>query len=269
MKKVFTLLVILTLISSSAFAYDDLLTGARRGVGMPGSIMLSGQLVYLTASDMLDKDGDSMSLANDTTNIRIPLCASYGIMDNLSGFAILPIVSMDMGGNSETGIGDIWLGAKYDVLGMFDVRGALNLGIGDDKKGLGKTGGIGLDIGALGSTTVMDQLMLCGQAGLRWSGEDSDTKLQPGIGVYATGAVGYMIQEGTNVSGELELMTYGDSSFDGNDVTDSAMLNMDLNLSIMQSLSDNLKLSGTVIYTIMGENSLANMGVLIRCGYSL
>ncbi|MFC1541854.1 hypothetical protein ACFL50_05330 [Candidatus Latescibacterota bacterium] len=133
MKKVYALLIIFIFISSSAFAFDELITGAHSNVIAPGNFSIGGRLVYLTASDNFDADGEKQELTDNTTSFRIPLYFDYGIMENLSAIAVLPIVSMDMAGQSETGIGDIWIGAKYRALGMFTVRGALNLGTGDDK----------------------------------------------------------------------------------------------------------------------------------------
>jgi hypothetical protein len=269
MKKVFALFIIFTLISSSAFAFDELITGAHPFVNAPGNLTSGGRLVYLTASDMLDADGEKQALADDTSSFRVPLYFDCGVMENLSAIAVVPIVSMDMGGQSETGIGDVWLGAKYNVLGKFTVRGALNLGTGDDKKGLGNPGGMGLDIAAMKRKTLIeDKFGIGGQVGIRWSGEDSDTKLQPGMGVYATGGAGYNLREGTSVSGELELMTFGDSSFDGADVTDSAVLNLDLNLSLQQRITERTGIYCTVVYTVMGENTLANTGFFLRTWYS-
>ena len=41
---------------------------------------------------------------------------NYIIREDFETFAILPIVSTDDGTNSESGIGDIWLGANYSII---------------------------------------------------------------------------------------------------------------------------------------------------------
>ncbi|MFC1541855.1 hypothetical protein ACFL50_05335 [Candidatus Latescibacterota bacterium] len=128
---------------------------------------------------------------------------------------------------------------------------------------------MGFDIAAMnGKMLIEDKLGIRGQVGIRWLAEDSDTKLQPGMGVYADGQIGYALREGTWAMGELELMTFGDSSFDGADVTDSGILNLDLNLSLQQVITEKTGIIGTVVYTLMGENTAANTGFFLRSWYA-
>ena len=261
--------ITLCLVSSSAFAYDDLFAGDRYQYFRKGIVAADFSLVYLSAGDRLDADGEKRSLDDNTTNLRIPVFLKYRIIDNLETFALLPVVSMGIGGETETGLGDIWLGAKYAIMpeGLLSLRGALNIANGDDDKGLGNTGGFGLDIGAVGEKELIsNSLYSRAQFGLRWLGEDSDTKIQPGMGFYVTGDLGYRVAKNTWVHGGLELLSNGDNKVNGNDVTDSGMTILDLKIGAGQKFG-NIGFSGSLVYTILGKNSLANIGLIILGGY--
>jgi len=173
MKKVLGLVILtmgIFLFSTVAMAYDDLITDDTSAVKEVKAMTGKASLLFQTAGDVYDADGEKQELADDTTHIRVPLKFSYVIIDKLEGFAILPIVSLDAGGDSNSGIGDIWLGAKYAVMpdGVFTVRGALDLPVGDDDKGLGNAGGFGIDIAAM-TTKQMDAIGLNGQLGIRYN----------------------------------------------------------------------------------------------------
>lgn len=271
MKKLIVFLLAALLFSATSFAYDDLITNeGSPSTHEQGWLEGCGNIVYLTAGDVFDKDGEKQELADDATNLRIPLRARYCPIDKLETFVLLPIVSMDTGGESESGIGDIWLGAKYSVLenNLLTLRGALNLGTGDDEKGLGNPGGFGIDIGAITSKMfIEDKFGGRAQVGIRLMGEDSDTKLQPGLGIYATAGVGYIITEQCWITGGLELMTYGESKFDGNDVTDSNVMDLDLLVGVHRSFMENFSGGISLDYTLTGTNTSADLGVIISIFY--
>ena len=159
MKKLSLLVAVISLFAfaTTAMAYDDLITDDTSMVQDQGGICARAGILYLTASDMFDKDGDKQTLKDtqgksvDATQLRIPLKFRYGILEGLEAFAILPIVSVDDGTDSESGIGDIWLGAKWKCrfLEQLTLRGALNLPTADEEKGLGNYDGFGVDIGAM------------------------------------------------------------------------------------------------------------------------
>jgi len=270
MKKVFAFVLMALFVSFSAMAYDDLVSNDGPFVAKQGDFMAGVSLVYLTAGDVIDADGEKQELGDDATNFRLPLKATYGVIENLEAFAILPIVSLGAGGETESGIADIWLGAKYAVMpeGLLTLRGTLNLATGDDDKGLGYTGGFGVDIGAIGQKWIMEEKLVArAQLGLRWQGEDSDTKVQPGIGFYVAGGLGYMVAEKTWVHGGLELLTNGDNKFDGNDVTDSGLTNLDLLIGAGKAFSEKFGLDGSLVFTLMGKNTNADMGLRIGAWY--
>ena len=271
MKKLIVFLLTALFFSATAIAYDDLITNeSSPSTHEQGWLEGLGNIVYLTASDTFDKDSESQPLADDTTNLRIPLRARYCPIEKLETFVLLPIVSMDAGGESESGIGDIWLGAKYSVLenNLLTLRGALNLGTGDDEKGLGNEGGFGIDIGAITQKMFIEgKFGGLAQVGIRWMGEDGDTKLQPGMGIYATGTLGYIVTEKTWIMGGLELMTFGESNFDGNEVEDSNVMDLDLLIGINRSFMENFGGRISLDYTLTGTNTSADMGVIIVCWY--
>ena len=265
------LLITLCLVSSSAFAYDDLITNANPNV-VPmnrGLLTFGFSLTYLNAGNRIDSDGEKQPLDDTDTNLRVPLHLVLRMTKRFQPFALIPIVSKGSGGETETGLGDIWLGAKYAVMpeGLLSLRGALILANGDDKKGLGTTGGFGLDIGAIGEKRFIGNALISrAQFGLRWQGEDSDTKLQPGMGFYVTGDLGYRITKNTSVHCGLELLTNGDNKNNGNDVTDSGMTNLDLKIGAVQKF-EHISIGGTIVYTVFGKNSLANIGFILSTGY--
>jgi hypothetical protein len=274
MKKILVIVIALLVtfvFASAVFAYDDLITlETNPGTHEKGHIEGLGNIVYLTASNSYDKDSEKQELADDMTNLRIPLRVRYCPIDKLETFVMLPIVSMDMGGESESGIGDIWLGAKYSVLSenLLTIRCALNLGTGDDEKGLGNTGGFGIDVGALTEKSFTEKFSGRVQVGIRWMGEDSDTKLQPGMGVYASGGVGYAVIEKTYISGGLELITYGESKWDGKDVADSNVMELDLLVGATRIIMENFGGYIALDAPLTGTNAPADMGVIIGCWHA-
>ena len=81
------------LCDSSAFCWDDLIR-MQPGSVIPeqGTMAGTAYIRYSTAGDIYDQDSEKQELADNGTEIRIPLMADYVIMNNLKAFAILPIV---------------------------------------------------------------------------------------------------------------------------------------------------------------------------------
>ena len=258
-------------VSSSVLAFDDLITiESYPVIHELGSLSFGGNLAFFTAGDKYDKDSEKQSLADDATNLRIPLHARYTPMENLEAFAIIPILSMDDGMDTESGIGDVWIGAKYGIMpeGFLTVRAALNLGTGDDEKGLGNAGGFGLDVGVIHQKMIIeDKFGARVQAGIRWMAEDSDTKWQPGIGVYATAGVGYVLMEQTWLTGGIEIMTYGEGSADGTDMDDSNVMDLDLQIGLGRTISEMLGGSIMLEVPLTGTMTKADMGVMVSVWY--
>ena len=272
MKNFLVAFLSLLLISSTAFAYDDLLAFTVDSmVNEQGSKGIIGGLVYHNAGDTFDNDSEKQSLADDMTTIRVPIVAGCTPRENLGVFAILPIVSMDNGVDTESGIGDIWLGAKYAVMpqGLFTVRGALNLGTGDDEKGLGNAGGFGLDLAVQHQKPIIENLLIGrAQAGIRWMGEDSETKWQPGMGLYAKAGLLYQVKRMGLLHCGFELMTAGEGSNDGNDVDDSNTMDLDLQVGFIKMLSASYGFHAGFDIPVAGTNVNAEMGFGLAGWYS-
>jgi hypothetical protein len=256
------------LFSSVAMAYDDLITNDTAAVKAVGGLCGGASLLYTTASKAFDADSKAQDYVDNATQLRIPLRVNYGVMDKLTAFAILPIVKWDVGDLGETGIGDLWLGAKYAVMpeGVLTVRGALDLPLGDDEKGLGNAGGFGIDVAAM-TMKQIDKIGLNGQLGIRYNVEDSDTKWQPGLGIYVDVEGSYSFAEAINGLVGIEFKTVGDGKADGNDAKDSGDNYIDLNVGACYKLAEKMGLRGDIIYTITGKNNDQNMGILLRFGY--
>jgi hypothetical protein len=258
------------LFSSVAMAYDDLITNDTAAVKAAGGLCGSVSLLYTTASKCFDSDSKAQDYTDNATQLRIPLRANYGVMDKLTAFAILPIVKWDMGDAGESGIGDLWLGAKYGIMpdGLLTVRGALDLPLGDDEKGLGNAGGFGIDVAAM-SMKQIDKIGLNGQVGLRYNAEDGDTKWTPGIGIYLDVEGSYSFSEVLAGMVGIEFKTVGDGKSDGNDVKDSGDNYIDLNVGACYKLGEKMGLRGDIIYTVAGKNNDQNVGVLLKFGYAV
>jgi len=270
---VFTLgiLCMLIFVTSTVFAWDDLIRITHHAkIGDPGNMLAAAALRYSTAGDHYDKDSEKQSLPDDATRIRVPLIGSYNVIENIEAFAILPIVSCDDGTNSESGIGDIWLGAKYAVMpdGCLTVRGALDVPTGDDEKYLGNAGGFGIDIAAL-TEKQMDKIGLGGQLGIRYNAEDSDTKLKPGMGIYLNGGASYSVTEQVPAWIGLTYFNQGDAEIDGNEFKDSAVNWVELNLGTGYSFSEDIFAGIDLEYTVIGTNTDAELGICVYFGYHI
>lgn len=272
MKKLFLLgavaLMGAFMVSTTAMAYDDLFTNDTAAVKEAGGLCGSASILYTTASDCFDADGESAEYADNMTQLRIPIRLNYGVMDKLTVFGVIPFAKWDMGDFGESGIGDMWLGAKYAVMpeGVLTVRGALGLPLGDDDKGLGAVGGFGVDVAAMTAKQV-DKIGMNAQVGVRWAAEDGDSKLAPGIGIYFDAEGDYAFSEAFKGIVGIEFMTRGDSKFDGDSVSDTGDNYIDLNVGACYKLGEKMGLRGDVMYTLAGKNTDKNLGILLRLGY--
>jgi len=271
MKKVLAIAIfslIAAFLSSTVMAYDHLITDDTAVVTEVGSMQAGAKILYLTAGDWWDKDGETQEMPDDYTTLSIPLLFRYGVIENLEAFAILPFEKWDMGDDGESGIGDLWLGAKYGLMpdGLLTLRGSLDIPLGDDEKGLGYQGGFGIDIGAL-TQKELDAICLNGQVGICYNVEDSDTKWKPGLGIYLDGEASYALSDVLKAQIGLELIFVGKGEDDGTEDPDSDMNWIELNVGGAYMLNETMGLKGDILYDISGTNALANMGVLIGFCY--
>lgn len=267
MKKLFAFLLMVLFMSSTALAYDDLVSNDW-GLNFmtPGAMEGGLGLLYMTAGDRFDADGESQSLADDSTDLRVLLKGEYGIIEKLSAFVILPFDKWDMGDAGESGLADFWIGAKYSVLPFLHLRGALDLPIGDDEKGLGNAGGFGIDVAAAAGKKV-DKLGYRAQVGVRYNGEDGDTKWKPGLGIYLEGGVGYWISEALMVGVGLEIMNVGDGQQDGNDADDTTVNWIDLGIGCSYDLNESFSIGGGIRYDLTGKNTTSDLGIAVGLSY--
>ena len=265
MKKaaIFTVICMLAF-AGSLMAFDDLINdwGA---VGDVRELNLDATIVYRTASKAFDKDGEKVDA--DATNLRIPINVRYGITDKLSALAILPIVSTK-NGDSESGIGDAWIGLKYRVLPdeRLEARIALDLPIGDDDKRLGNPGGLGFDASVSNFTRINESVFVAGQAGLRFATEDSDTKRKPGMMFYLVPGAGYLIREGLYVGGMIEFMMGGECQIDGTEVDDTGFTSIEPWVHVGYSLPNDISMRISVGNTVSGKNVSNDMDFYITFG---
>lgn len=267
-------MVFMTVFSIPAYAtnaWDDLvfLTGMAY-IGETGRITGSAGFKYSSAGDWYDANGDKQDLADSETELRIPFVGTFTPVRNVQAFAIVPIVNFDDGTDSNSGIGDIWLGAKYAVLpqGMLTIRGALDLPTGDDKKTLGDEGGFGFDIAAL-TQKPMDSFMVGGQVGVRVNAEDGDTKLKPGVGIYANGYVDYAFTPRIPGWFRLTYFSRGDGEYDGMELADSNVNWMVLDVGGAVAITDMVQAGADIAYTLAGTNALTDVAFGLFVSYSM
>ncbi|MFC1485878.1 transporter [Candidatus Latescibacterota bacterium] len=271
---VFALFTLFTalMFSTTVSAWDDLLQLTKgAGIGDVGTAIGTLGLRYTTAGDMYDMDSEKQSLTDDATGIRVPINVNYNVIENLRAFAIVPIVSTDNGVDSESGIGDIWLGAKYAVMpeGVLTVRGALDIPTGDDEKGLGNAGGFGIDIAALSRKSIIeDKLTAQGQLGIRYNAEDSDTKWTPGLAFYVGGTTRY---DSEKLIGFVALTYFnqGDGEADGTEIKDSTVNWLLLEIGGFHRITEDLWVGPFVDYSLTGTNTAADLGINLRVWYNI
>ncbi|MFC1508267.1 transporter [Candidatus Omnitrophota bacterium] len=254
--------------SSTVLAGDDLIAIDRHAkINAKGSKLAALGIRYNTAGDGFDKDSEKKDLGDNSTGIRVPIWARYVIRENLEAFAILPIISLDDGTNSDTGIGDIWLGAKYAIMpdGYLTLRGTLDIPTGDDKKDIGEPGGFGIDIAAL-TEKRMGKVGLFGQFGLRYNGEDSDTKRKPGMGFYAQGRVGYDVTEVIPAWISLTYFNQGDAEVNGTKLSDSTENWLELSIGGAYKITRDIWIAVPVQYMLTGTNTNADLAVGVYVG---
>ena len=256
--------------SGTVFAWDDLFSADGAWVAPAGSKSIIAHVSYFSAGDNFDADGDKQSLNNDSSEIGVILRGTYGIIDNLNAFIIIPYSKWDMGSLGESGISDVWLGAKYAVLAEnhLTIRGALNLGTGDDENGLGNQGGIGLDVAAA-SRRKIGLHDVGGQLGLRYLGEDSDSKIKPGIEVYFEGNVIHQLTEKFSGFAGFEYVMIGDGQVDGKDADNSGVNWLEIKAGAWYRINADIGLVGDIRYTVTGTNTNSDIGVVIGIAYSL
>jgi hypothetical protein len=281
MKKamVFTLALLCTLvlISSTALAWDDLINlDYSPNTGTPGPGWVGTTVRYGSSSDMFDQNGDKQDLGDTGTELRIPVCTWYGIANNLEAFAVVPFVSknkyLTSDGEDNSGIGDIWLAARYAVMpeGVLTVRGALDIPTGDDEKGLGNAGGMGIDVAAQSRKTIIpDKLSINGNVGIRYNAEDSDTKWQPGLGIYFRGHAHYRVTERIGSRVILTYLNYGDGKADGTKISDSTVNWLELSVGTGYSITESVVPFIQLNYKLMGTNTPADLAIRVGVWYNL
>jgi len=272
MKKICAFMLVAFLFATTAFAYDHLITNDTAKIMDQGAIKAEASVLYTTASKAFDADGESVDLPDDATRLMIPLKVRWGckLVPGLELTAILPFEKWDMGDAGESGIGDLWIAGKYGLMpeGVLTLRGAVDVPLGDDEKGLGQTGGFGIDVAAM-TQKQLSMIKVDGQVGLRYNVEDGDTKIQPGLGIYLDGEGSYALSEVLSLQAGVELMFVGDSKWDGNDVADSAANQIEINVGAMYSLNEKMCIKGDVLYNVAGKLTDQYFGILVRLAYGL
>ena len=260
------------LFSTTAMAFDDLYTQDTAQVTKAGSMDVGGKILYGFGKKFYNGDSESADAPDSGTLIHVPLVARYGVIDKLEAFAILPIVSINKMWSrnvllpDKSGIGDIWIGAKYAVMpdNSLTVRGALDLPAGSDEDGLGNPGGFGIDVAAM-TAKQMDKLGFNGQVGLRWNAEGPDEANceKPGLGIYVAGEGSYTLAANLDGILGLEYGMAGDSEFNGFEFKDSGRSLFTLNVGAKYKAMDTVGVRGDILIPLSGKNEFAGVGILV------
>lgn len=272
MKKICAFILVAFVFSATAFAYDHLITNETSAVKEQGAMQAEASVLYTTASKAFDNEGNSGDLADNFTRLYIPLKFRWGctLVPKLELLAVLPFEKWDQGDAGESGIGDLWIAGKYALMpeGLLTLRGALDVPLGDDDKGLGQSGGFGIDVAAM-TQKQLSMIKVDGQVGIRYNVEDSDTKWQPGLGIYLDGEGSYELSDVLSAQAGLELMFVGDGKYDGNDAKDTGVSWIELNVGAKYALNEKMCLKGDILYNLSGKNVDQYFGVLVRFVYGL
>jgi hypothetical protein len=257
------------LFSTTVMAFDDLYTQDTSAVMKAQAFDVGGKLLAQFGKKFYDAKSKSQDAIDSATLIRLPLFARYGVMDNLEVFGILPIVSKSKFATADkSGIGDIWLGAKYAVMPdeCLTVRGALDLPSGSDKDGLGNVGGFGIDIAAL-TAKKMDKFAGDGQIGVRWNAEGPKDagQVAPGIGFYVTAEGMYTIIDKLDGIVGIEYGMTGDSKIGGASSTtkDSGQSLFTINVGAKYMPMDKVGVRADVMIPATGKNEFGGIGVIV------
>jgi len=262
------------LFSETAMAWDALITNdtsviKKNDPSNLGSVIVNAQIMWRTASKYYNADSKAKDLPNDVSMFSIPLRGKYSVNDFVQTFAIIQFLSVDDGVESNAGIGDLWLGAKWAVRpdGLFTIRGALDLPTGYDKNGLGERGGYGLDAGFMTGMHSTGSIDLNGQFGLRYNAESTDTNILPGICVYVDGKASYRFNDKFNGNIGLEFMNWDDSKT--NDVKDSnSQINwLEASLGVGYKWNKTIAIFLDATYDIFGKNTPLSTGFIFGFNY--
>lgn len=274
MKTILVLFVLamtsIVLFSGNAMAWDALISNDTSAIKQSGDVAIDGAVMWRSASKFYDSGSKAQDLANDMTAMAIPLRGLYGINEFVQTFAIIQIISRDDGIDSNSGLGDIWLGAKWAVRpdGLFTIRGALDIPVGDDKNNLGNPGGFGLDVGFLTAISNGKSIKLDGQFGLRYNAEDPDTNFEPGVCVYLDGKTRVNFTEQVSGNVGLEFMSWGEGKTNGTASKSSEVNWLEVSAGPRYHFSDTIIIFLDATYDILGKNTPLSTGVIAGFSYN-
>ena len=273
MKKVivFTALVMtgIFLFSGTAMSWDTLISNDQSYIKEPGDVSIDGTVMWRTASQSYDSSSNAKDMSDDMTYMSIPLKGNYGINEFVQTFALVQITSNNDGIDNEIGLGDLWIGAKWAVKpdGLFTIRGALDIPIGDDKKNLGNPGGFGLDAGFMTGIQNIRSINLNGQFGLRYNAEDPDTNFEPGICVYLDGNASYDLTEKFNGNIGLEFMNWAEGKVNNQTAKSSEINWLEVSIGTGYKFNNTISLFADLTYDIMGKHTPVSTGIILGFVY--
>ncbi len=119
------------------------------------------------------------------------------------------------------------------------------------------------------SEQKMEKLGVFAQLGVRYNGEDGDTKWKPGIGFYIQGRAGYDITDRLPGWVSLTYFNQGDGEADGSKLSDSLVNWLEIEVGGSYKITNELWVSVPLQYTLTGTNTLADLGIGVVIGYYL
>lgn len=160
---------------------------------------------------------DNNEVDHENVLLLVPI---YGVTENLEISMEIPYLIHDLkGGDSEEGVGDINLVAKYLLIQekernpAFAVKGVVKLDNGNEDKGLG-SGDKDYSLFAAASKTI-GQVTIHGQLGQTWVGDEKDSNLRD-ITLYGI-AFDYAMTEPLHILAELNGNRHPDSTAEEGD----------------------------------------------------
>jgi outer membrane protein OmpA-like peptidoglycan-associated protein/opacity protein-like surface antigen len=254
------------------FPYDGLVTKDRAGLPLtPNAIHLNGGFFYVgILNKYFDTDGDSLDDRHTNYALGFPLDIGYTFNGKWEVGCTLQVIKwsrtegVDQG---DFGIGDMWIkGRKLFQAGedfWVGPRIAGKIQLGDSHRELGDGQG-DIDAGAVFAKYGDSRFKLNGQAGFRYSLEDSDIDIQPGMQMYT------FLEPGFGIGGSQKFIIYAPVGFGyhmeskRNDVgMDDSGYGFTVGVKPAFALSDNHTINFTLLYPVFGKNANQELYVAV------
>lgn len=283
--------VLLIVFAASAGAYDFLYTGDTAMTHDAGSFGVGGNFLYMMADSYYDEEGESQDFDDEekSTHMYIPVDIYYSVLDQLEigiqpKFLMLKYECCETRADEYegTGIGDIWVDAKYMFMAepVMTARVGVKIPVGTAPGGTGWLDEDGEDI-ALGDGQMdLDGALMFGvpagpgmfDAAVGYRYRMAQTEIEPvdlrttfdytpGSEFHFAAAYTYYVSDMMNLTlgadgffGSDDEYDYGDASREAVTDEESARQGVWVNPSLDYMMDNGMMLGASFHYPLMGTN---------------